>query len=243
MMESHTYNPSFFNQLKKAEENHFWFHVRRKWIFNRIKKFIPPPASVLEVGCGTGNISSFLAQKGYQVTGCEFYPEAIHMAWPGFMIVQGDANNLPFENNSFDIVGLFDVIEHFHDDIPPLREAVRVVRDGGIVAVTVPARQELWSWIDEVSLHKRRYTKETLKKIFLELNLNTLLVEYMFMSLYGPLKYLRKKRKTNEYDFFKINRFVNTMLTGLFNAERIISKGLILPIGTSLIAIAQKEGA
>lgn len=72
---SDTFDPSFFGWLKKAEERHFWIQIRRKWIFDKIKKFIPPPAKFLEVGCDTGNIGSFLAQKGYLVTGCEFYPE------------------------------------------------------------------------------------------------------------------------------------------------------------------------
>ncbi|MDH5203053.1 MAG: class I SAM-dependent methyltransferase, partial [Nitrospirota bacterium] len=146
MIQSETYDPSFFDQLKTAEERHFWFKVRKKWIFDRMKKFFAPPARVLEVGCGTGNVSSFLSRKGYKVTGYEFYPNAIKKAWPGFLIVQGDANNLPFKDDCFDIVGLFDVIEHFQDDIMPLKEAVRVVKKGGIIAVTVPAREELWSW-------------------------------------------------------------------------------------------------
>ena len=63
------------------------------------------------------------------------------------------------------------------------------------------------------------------------------------MSLYIPIEHIRGKRKNNEDDLFKINRFVNTVLTGLFTVERIISKGLTLPIGTSLIAIAQKKGS
>jgi ubiquinone/menaquinone biosynthesis C-methylase UbiE len=50
------------------------------------------------------------------------------MAWPDFLKVQGDASNLPFEDNSFDIVGIFDAIEHFQDDITPLKEAVRVTK-------------------------------------------------------------------------------------------------------------------
>lgn len=240
MVQTDTFDPSFFEQLKTAEEKHFWFHIRRKWIYDRIKKFIAPPARVLEVGCGTGNVSSFLAKKGYDVIGCEFYPEAIDIAWQGFLIVQGDANKLPFENNRFDIVGLFDMIEHFQDDIMPLKEAVRVVRKGGIIAVTVPAREELWSWVDEISLHKRRYTKDKLRQAFEKVSLNILLMEYMFMSLYIPLKYKRRKHgKSN--DLFKINRLVNTFLTGLFDIERIVSKGLPLLIGTSLIAVARKE--
>ncbi len=240
MVQTDTFDPSFFEQLKTAEEKHFWFQIRRKWIFDKIKKFITPPARVLEVGCCTGNVSSFLAKKGYDVIGCEFYPEAIDIAWQGFLIVQGDANKLPFENNRFDIVGLFDMIEHFQDDIMPLKEAVRVVRKGGIIAVTVPAREELWSWVDEISLHKRRYTKDKLRQAFEKVSLNILLMEYMFMSLYIPLKYKRRKHgKSN--DLFKINRLVNTFLTGLFDIERIVSKGLPLLIGTSLIAVARKE--
>lgn len=240
MGSSDTFDPSFFECLKKAEEKYFWFQVRRKWIFDRIRKFIAPPARVLEVGCGTGNVSSFLAKEEYEVTGCEFYPDAIKKAWPGFLIVQGDANDLPFEDDSFDIVGLFDVIEHFQDDITLLKEAVRVVRKGGIITVTVPAREELWSWVDEISLHKRRYTKDKLRQAFEKVSLNILRMEYMFMSLYIPLKYMRGKHgKSN--DLFKINRLVNTFLTGLFDIERIVSKGLPLLIGTSLIAVARKE--
>jgi ubiquinone/menaquinone biosynthesis C-methylase UbiE len=238
-MRSETFDPSFFEQLKNAEQDHFWFHVRRKWILDRIRKSLPPPAKVLEVGCGTGNVSSFLAQKGYCVTGCEFYAEAINMAWPGFKIVQGDANNLPFEDNSFDIVGLFDVIEHFQDDLTPLKEAVRVVKETGIILVTVPAREELWSWADEVSFHKRRYSKEGLEDLFLKANLNALSIEYLFMSLYMPLKCIRAKGKRS--NLFKINCLINAVLTRFFDVERIISKSLSLPVGTSLMAIARKK--
>jgi len=236
---SDTFDSSFFEHLKNAEENHFWFHVRRKWIFDRIQKFTLPPAKILEVGCGTGHVSSFLAKKGYSVTGCEFYTEAIELSWPGFMIVQGDANNLPFTDNSFDIVGLFDVIEHFQDDVALLKEAYRVVREGGIIVITVPAREELWSWVDEVAFHKRRYTKEKIKKIFSELHFNTLSIEYMFMSLYVPMKCIRTKKRKIE-DHFKINKYANILFRGVLNIEKLISKYLPLPLGTSLIAIAKK---
>lgn len=242
MKQTDTFDPSYFEWLKKVEERHFWFHIRRKWIFDKIKKFIPPPAKLLEVGCGTGNISSFLSEKNYSVIGYEFYSDAINKAWPKFLIVQGDANKLPFKYGSFDIAGLFDVIEHFQDDSTILRETANVVKKGGIIIVTVPARKELWSSFDEMSFHKRRYSKEMLKCIFRDVNLTPLLIEYMFMSLYLPMKYIRNKIQMKK-DPFSVSPLSNPLLKGLFNVERFVSKGLPLPLGTSLIAVAQKNNA
>jgi len=235
-----TFDPSFFEKLKFVEETHFWFQVRRNYIFDNISKFMLPPAKLLEVGCGTGNVSSFLSKKGYEVTGCEFYDEAIKISWPGYAKVRGDARNLKFENNSYDIVCLFDVIEHFDDDVQTLKEAIRVLKQGGILAITVPAREELWSDFDKQSCHRRRYTKEGLNHILMDLKATPLLIDYIFMSLYLPMKYLRNKDATNN-DPFKINPLLNSFLLRLLNLERIISKRISLPIGTSLIAIAQKE--
>jgi ubiquinone/menaquinone biosynthesis C-methylase UbiE len=240
VMKSDTFSPSSFITLKKAEAEHFWFDIRKQWIFDRISKIISPPAAILEIGCGTGIVSSFLAEKGYGVIGCEYYQEAVNMAWPGFRIVRGDANCMPFGNNSFDIVGLFDVIEHFEDDQGPLKEAARAVKPGGIVAVTVPARQELWSYIDEQSFHKRRYNKASIQQALLAVPLQPVSIEYIFMSLYFPMQYMRR-RKRHTQNQFRINTNLNALLRKIFNVERVMSKFLSFPIGTSLLAVARKE--
>jgi len=239
IQKKNTFDPSLFEQLKKIEANHFWFDIRRKWIFDKVKKVIPPPARILEIGCGTGNVSSFLAQNKYSVVGCEYYAEAIDRSWPGFEKIQGSAEDLPFEDNSFDAVGLFDVIEHFENDKTPLTEAIRVVKREGIIAITVPAQEELWSSFDDVSCHKRRYSKDGLNQVLADLNLNILSTDYIFMSLYLPMLYKRRKDRENK-DHFAINTMANIFLKKLFNLERLISRAIPLPIGTSLIAIAKK---
>ncbi len=239
MKESETFSPSFFDHLKNAENNHFWFEVRRKWIFDKINKYVHPPAQFLEIGCGTGNVSSFLSKKGYNVTGCEYYQEAIDIAWPGFSIVKGDALNTPFSDHSFDIVGLFDVIEHFEEDMLLLLEANRVLKDNGYIAITVPAGENLWSSIDEESFHKRRYTSDMLNNLLREAGFMPCTIEHMFISLYVPMKLMRYKNiRFNE---FEINQVMNAILKGLFHAERIISRFISLPVGTSIVAIAQKQ--
>ena len=145
-----TFDPVFFKDLKKAETSHFWFVIRRKWILDSMRSLASATSNVLEIGCGTGNVSSFLASHGYNVVGCEYYMEALDKAWPGFDKVQGSAIDLPFTNNSFDIVSLFDVIEHFDSEAPLLKEARRVLRENGLLLITVPARDELWSHMDEL---------------------------------------------------------------------------------------------
>jgi 2-polyprenyl-3-methyl-5-hydroxy-6-metoxy-1,4-benzoquinol methylase len=211
MNKTDTFSPSFFKNLKEAEENYFWFHVRRKWIYDNIRRFIPPPAKLLEIGCGTGNVSSYLAGKGYTVTGCDLFEE----------------------------VGLFDVIEHLDDDIAPLKEASRVLREGGIVVITVPAGENLWSRIDEASYHKRRYTRERLKLILSGVSLEVRKIDYMFMSLYLPM-YLIRKHKKDMAGNLKIKKVTNILMKAAFDAERMLSKFVPLPFGTSLMAVAQK---
>jgi len=234
-----TYNPDSFKRLKKVESWHFWFVVRRRWILDRIKKYVAPPAKILEVGCGAGNVSSFLSTAGYEVTGCELHQEAIEFAWPGFKIVKADATELPFKDNSFDVVGLFDVIEHLDDPTVALKETRRVLVEDGIAVVTVPAREELWSYYDERALHRRRYTKDALISEFKQAGFSPLSVEYMFMALYLPMKLLRRKHKSAE-DEFKISPLMNEIMKFWFNMERVFSKAVPLPIGTSLIAVAKK---
>lgn len=239
MVEQNSFDPSYFEHIKIVEDKYFWFNVRKKWIFDKITKFVNPPAQILDAGCGTGNVSSFLAEKGFNVTGCDYYEEAFNISWPGFKKVRGDVSNLPFKNNSFDVVGLFDVIEHLENDIKPLKEAARVINKDGIVAVTVPAKEELWSQIDESSFHKRRYSKKYLDQILYESGLKPLLIEYMFMSLYLPMKSMRAKN-IDPHDQFRISGLMNAFLKVVFNMERIISRVFSLPSGTSLIAIATK---
>lgn len=77
--------------------------------------------------------------------------------------VQGDVMALPFRQH-FDAMGLFDVMEHLEEERPVLEAAHRVLRPGGVLLVTVPANESLWSYFDFLARHKRRYGKEQLRE-------------------------------------------------------------------------------
>lgn len=71
--------------------------------------------------------------------------------------VQGSGAALPFRARSFDAVLAFEVLEHVEDDQRVLGEIARVLRPGGIVAISVPLHAALWSELDEACAHVRRY--------------------------------------------------------------------------------------
>jgi SAM-dependent methyltransferase len=70
---------------------------------------------------------------------------------------------IPYEDETFDLVTCLDVIEHTPDDVRSLRELRRVTRPGGWLVVTVPAYQLLWSSHDVANQHYRRYRRSQLR--------------------------------------------------------------------------------
>jgi ubiquinone biosynthesis O-methyltransferase len=100
-------------------------------------------AKILEVGCGQGDFSMYLSNKGADITGCDFSGFAIDIAREktalkksaaNFLVA--DAQNLPFENNSFDIVFSCECLEHVNDPRKTLKELHRVLKPGGKLVLT-----------------------------------------------------------------------------------------------------------
>lgn len=98
------------------------------------------------------------------VSGLDMNPDLVALARRrGYEDVrEGVVEELPWVDESFDLVTLLDVLEHTADDLVTLEEMRRVVRPGGYLLVTVPAYQVLWSNHDVVNDHYRRYSRRTL---------------------------------------------------------------------------------
>ena len=79
------------------------------------------------------------------------------LARAGGRAVQASGASLPFRAGSFDAVLAFEVLEHIEDDQDVFDEMARVLRPGGMVAVSVPLHAALWSELDDACAHVRRY--------------------------------------------------------------------------------------
>jgi SAM-dependent methyltransferase len=107
----------------------------------------PPPARILECGCGPGWLAYLLARRGYQVTATDVAPEAIRLAQEVPMFGQGatpqflvaDTEHLPFESE-FDAVLFFDSLHHSVDEAAAVRSAFRALRPGGVCIALEPGR-------------------------------------------------------------------------------------------------------
>lgn len=162
-------DPRLAREYKDHEEKHWWFRVREKIIVRSLRAHLKTTRSlrILDVGSGGGGTSRALAAFG-EVTCVEPSPElfeALRQTSP-FPVVHGSILELPFEDQQFDLVCAFDVVEHVEQHQQAAAELSRVCKEGGMVAITVPAFQSLWSHHDEINHHFRRYRSPQLESLF-----------------------------------------------------------------------------
>lgn len=178
------------NLLKKI----FWFpfsskieieknqKIVRDIEWNSLKKYIKPNSTFLDVGCGSGdNIYRAQEELNCLTTGIDPEPGAHGVGRfskneSTSTIIQGNAENLPFENESFNIVFCSHVLEHVNDEQKSLQEIARVVNKDGIVIIGMPtASMAIISIISHyiftthvnlLFLIKNCYKKEVIKRLF-----------------------------------------------------------------------------
>ncbi|HOY68194.1 MAG TPA: class I SAM-dependent methyltransferase [Candidatus Ozemobacteraceae bacterium] len=96
---------------------------------------------VLEVACGSGQGLGMLAKVAKRVVGIDIDPKLVEIAQqtyanhPKIQILQGDASNIPFPDQSFDLILLFEAIYYLPDIESFIKETRRLLRPGGSLVI------------------------------------------------------------------------------------------------------------
>jgi hypothetical protein len=152
-------------------------------------------------------------------------------------------DGIPSSLGTFDLVCLFDVLEHVEDDVAALAAIRPLLNPCARIILTVPAHQWLYGLHDESLHHMRRYSRPKLEEVIAAAQYTTSQLSY-FNSLLFPLALIARG----------VDRFrgqasgsslplqpINKLLTQIFAAEAFLVTRHLLPIGLSLLAVIESK--
>ena len=231
----------------RQEQSYWWFTGRLAILRRVVDRVLAGRRNleILNLGCGTGATSEAFAGLG-RVVSADRSPEALAFCRARGMadVVEADAEALGFPDATFDLVLALDVVEHLEKDAAGLAEIRRVLRPGGVAVITVPAFGWLWSRMDEIAWHRRRYRRSELVERVRAAGLTVQWTSY-FNTLLFPLGMLergweRLTRPRRDRDIFLpgMPGWLNTVLSRIFAAEAPLLDRLRFPFGMSVLVVA-----
>lgn len=237
-----------YNEHIENEETHWWFVARRaitRHILDRLN--LHKNSKILELGCGSGGNLPMLAQYG-EVFACEMNDMVReHSAKRNIATVAYGKlpDEIPFTGQKFDLIAMFDVLEHIEDDRAVLDAVNGRLSQDGVLLITVPAFQFLFSKHDRLHHHFRRYSKNELKEKVTAAGFKIERVNYwnfflfpaVFIRMLGLFNYNKNLPLGSKIPSPAINRFLGKLVS----AERFLIPAMPLPFGVSLIMVARKN--
>jgi SAM-dependent methyltransferase len=227
------------------KDGHFWFTHRRLAIREAARGCLPDQgrARVLDFGCGDGEVLTELSRY-FRAVGLDPRVNDLSLARRrGAARLVAARGDLPPFTRCFDLVGLFDVVEHVADDTGLLRGAAALAVPGGFILLTVPADPRLWSKFDRYAGHYRRYTRRTLEGLLHNAGLEQVRLLPLFRILW-PLARVhallgRQQEVEDAGREYRVAGVWNGLLRGALALERSLFRTSERGSGTSWLAVAR----
>lgn len=239
-------SPDAYREMAETEARHWWFVGRRAVLGTVVGAMnLPKSAEILEIGSGTGGNLEMLSRFG-RVQAMEMDPTARSIALQKtghrFDVRLGRCpNEIPFAGERFDLICLFDVLEHIEEDTETLAAVKKLLAEGGRIFITVPAHSWLWGVHDQILHHKRRYSAAELSDKILAARLRPEKLSY-FNTFLFPLVVAARinnrllKSRSASGTAIPVAP-LNGLLRTIFSAERFLLGRHNLGFGASLLAV------
>ncbi len=218
-----------------------------QWLFSQINKHLSDP--VLEIGSGIGNISVIALNEFSSVSLSDYNSEYCAILRSNFEdssslksvlnvnLLDPDFQIKHFAHKEkFSSLFILNVLEHIQDEDTALKNCSYMLKQGGTIAILVPAYNWLYSPIDKVLGHERRYTRKGLSKI---VRANNFFIEKSWnFNVVGMIGWLIvcKLFRAKSISAGKIN-----VLEKILPLAKILDKIFFKKIGLSVICIAKKN--
>jgi len=200
-------------------------NIEEKVLLHLLEQYVPLGSRVLDVGCGTGEISLEIQKRGYKVIGIDFSRVAIEIATEQGLtcqVVDVD-EGLPFSDDEFDVIWATDIVEHVFDPIFVLKEMNRVLVSDGVLLATIPYDLHL---SNRLRILIGKSYQENVYKRYKQYKHHT------FFSL-GLLKYMMKEAS------FDIEKNMLKCRIPLINKTFITTNSAFLIFGDTFILLAR----
>ena len=241
--------PAAYRKMAETEDRHWWFCGRRAVASAVIDSLgLPANISVLEIGAGTGGNIPMLSRYG-AVTAVEMDDSARYIAAEktDMEFLAGHLpDGLPKFDRKFDLICMFDVLEHVEKDHAALEAIAGLLAPGGRLVLTVPAHQWLWSHHDEVLHHFRRYSRSGLADVLRDAGYEIQRLTFTNSALFPAAaaarfldRGLSKDKEAASSGSDIPPKFANAVMKELFRSERHLLGRFDLPMGLGLLAVVQ----
>lgn len=132
---------NYYNKLNDKPFSASFIYTRRR-LDDTLFRLIPERGDglrLLDLGCGTGHYMTMLAQRGFEVVGVDGADEMLAKARannPEAEVLQGDVENIPLPDASFDYVICIEVLRYLHNWPKCVQEMGRILKPGGVCLAT-----------------------------------------------------------------------------------------------------------
>src|SRR4030067_16115 len=236
---------SMYRIFFEIQKKHWWFVSKKSIVLDTIDRHLSKRTDikVLDIGCGSGLMLNALEGVG-QTFGMDMSDDAINFSKEIFKgrVEKGLLpDQVPYDENFFDLITALDVIEHVDRDVDSLKAIRSRLVTGGKAVINVPAYMFLWSKFDDMNEHKRRYTLTELNNKLVQAGFTVEKNTY-YNSLLFPVVYVVRMlnnalNRDGSSDVDMPSRPLNYVLAKIFSIEKYLLKFVNLPFGVSVLAV------